>query len=370
MKNFAVRGACPTLRAPMLTGDGWLARLRVEAVSGAQLAGLARAAARFGNGRIEVTARGSLQFRGLSAASAGEMDAAVADLGIAAQEGLEARVGALAGIDPGEIADPRPLAVEIRRLAEGLALRPKVSVLVDGGGALGLGGLRGDLRLMAVEQGWAVTAEGPGGTERALGVSDAAGAVGIAMGVLERMARAGARARELDLAARGAIGARGALVPVGLFGAARGVGLPFGQVEAAALEALAGAEVLEFRPAPGRGLIAVGAAEDAAFRARAEALGFVTEPGDARLRIVACSGAPACGSAFLATRRLAAEIAADLPDLEGMVHLSGCAKGCARPMGPNVSLIASATGPAVVGDGMAVPDGMRAYLMNHAMGQA
>ena len=61
------RGACPSVRAPMQTGDGLLARL-MPAGSGASRAAwltLCDAAERHGNGITEVTSRGSLQIRGL-----------------------------------------------------------------------------------------------------------------------------------------------------------------------------------------------------------------------------------------------------------------------------------------------------------------
>ena len=60
------RGACPALSTPMPTGDGLLIRLSPASggVSPKQLIGLCEAAARHGNGIVEVTARGSLQFRG------------------------------------------------------------------------------------------------------------------------------------------------------------------------------------------------------------------------------------------------------------------------------------------------------------------
>ena len=65
------RGACPGLSAPMATGDGLLARLTP---SGATIAlsafsGLCTAAARHGNGIVEITSRGSIQVRGLTAAT-------------------------------------------------------------------------------------------------------------------------------------------------------------------------------------------------------------------------------------------------------------------------------------------------------------
>jgi precorrin-3B synthase len=78
------RGACPGLSAPMATGDGLLARLTP---SGATIAlsafgGLCAAARRHGNGIVEVTSRGSIQVRGLTAASAGPFAAEAAALGI------------------------------------------------------------------------------------------------------------------------------------------------------------------------------------------------------------------------------------------------------------------------------------------------
>ena len=61
------RGACPTLAAPMVTGDGLLVRLRPAggALSLAQFKALAASAAANGNGVLEITARGNLQIRGL-----------------------------------------------------------------------------------------------------------------------------------------------------------------------------------------------------------------------------------------------------------------------------------------------------------------
>src|SRR6185369_9197122 len=96
-------------------------------------------ALRHGNGIVEVTARGSFQIRGLSATSAAILAEDVDALGIAVRSGVPVETGPLAGLDPDEIADPRPLAEAIRNgiAAAGLEgrLGPKVSVVVDGGGA-------------------------------------------------------------------------------------------------------------------------------------------------------------------------------------------------------------------------------------------
>src|SRR5204862_81110 len=83
------RGACPGLSAPMATGDGLLARLTPAGSTIAldAFAGLCGAAQTHGNGIVEITSRGSIQVRGLSAASAPLFAAEVASLGIEAGDG-------------------------------------------------------------------------------------------------------------------------------------------------------------------------------------------------------------------------------------------------------------------------------------------
>ena len=233
------RGACPSLAAPMLTGDGWLARLSVGELTAAQLAGLAAAAARLGNGLVEVTARGSLQLRGLTAASAAELAGALDGLGIVAAEGLPVVTGPLAGLDPAEIADPRPLAAALRAGAAGLGLLPKVSVVVDGGGALHLDAVPADVRLVATRapEGAALLREGPpspgrwllavggaAGVARPVGVHDAEGAVRAALrgSRAPRGAKgAGARPAGRDRARGGCLPARQPVDPIGQAGGRR-----------------------------------------------------------------------------------------------------------------------------------------------------
>ncbi len=75
------RGACPGLSAPMPTGDGLLVRLLPAGTIPLDAFGRLCAAARtHGNGIIEITARGSVQIRGLSAASAPLFAATIAGL--------------------------------------------------------------------------------------------------------------------------------------------------------------------------------------------------------------------------------------------------------------------------------------------------
>ena len=135
------RGACPGLSAPMPTGDGLLVRLRpIGTVSLAAFKELCAAARQHGNGVVEITARGSIQVRGLSAASAPRFADAIASLGIAAEDGIPVIANPLAGLDPDELIDAGALAADLRRALGRTSLpgrlAPKVSVAIDGGGAL------------------------------------------------------------------------------------------------------------------------------------------------------------------------------------------------------------------------------------------
>jgi precorrin-3B synthase len=211
MNAFSRRGACPALSAPMQTGDGLLVRL--NPVSGGlfpkSLIGLAESALRHGNGIMEVTARGSLQIRGLTAKSAALLATEVDALGIAARTGLPVETGPLAGIDRQEIADPRPLAERIRAAVEeaGLTQRlgPKVSVIVDGGGQLTLDAVTADVRLVATRIGagvqWRVSIAGDAGGATWLAVINEEAGCDAVVAILKAIAEKGREAHARDLMA-------------------------------------------------------------------------------------------------------------------------------------------------------------------------
>jgi len=71
--------------------------------------------------------------------------------------------------------------------------------------------------------------------------------------------------------------------------------------------------------------------------------GLVTRAGDPLLRVIACTGAPACPEAHAETRALAASLAPHIPD-HATLHVSGCAKGCAHPGPCAVTLVGTADG--------------------------
>ncbi|GLI22979.1 precorrin-3B synthase [Xanthobacter flavus] len=362
------RGACPAFLAPMETGDGLILRL-VPAdgrLSPAQLRGLAAAARRLGNGMMEVTARGSLQVRGLTAESVPLLQDAVLALGITPRLGLAVDVSPLGGIDPSESADGHKLAAEIIAGAQPLAgkLGPKVSVVVEGGGAVSLAGQKADVRLVATGPGqWALTVGNA--PARVLPEADAAAE---ALAALVSIAALGRAARAADLPGCGGR-ARGAEAapPLGRLPLADGTlafgfGLPFGAGDAAQFEAIAdaldAAGARDVRPAPERTLIATGLSAGAAdvFAARLAALGCITAVGDPRARVAACAGAPACASAHIPARALApvlAEAFAPLMDGTVSLHLSACTKGCAHPAPASLAFVGMDGGVALVHDGPA-----------------
>lgn len=359
------RGACPALSTPMETGDGLLVRLMPDsgALALPALAGLARAAQAFGNGILEVTARGSLQVRGLSHATLPAFIDAVVALRIDAREGLPIALSPLSGLDARERRDARPLA---QAILEGVAraglqprLGPKVSVVLDGGGAISLAALKADIRLLAQPDGrWALALGGDGATATPDRLWEEDAAAARVLQHLARIAERGRDARMVDLLSvspteRAALPPSDGLRPGVALALRDGtlalpLALPFGAVESAALIALADIAsahgVRDLRPAAGRLLLATGVREPqiAAFRAAAGALGFILDASDPRVSVAACPGRPLCASGLIAARAMAGDLARGLaPLLDGSVqiHLSACTKGCAHPGPADLTLV-------------------------------
>ncbi|WP_191085579.1 nitrite/sulfite reductase [Roseococcus microcysteis] len=334
------RGACPSLAAPMETGDGLLARLPPAAMPPASWVALAEAARRAGNGLLDITARGSVQLRGLRT---GTLDLAAELVPADWPRGALVMTSPLAGEALDEVRDPRPLAARLAAAAPP-GLPPKATVLVDGGGTLHVAAEAADLRLVASPEGWRI-----GHGAEWLGVAQEDEAFSITLDLLRAMAGDGTRAPGGGRAI--------APEPIGLHrlrdGVALGLGLPFGRVDADTLIALAeasGARAL--RGAPGRALLAIGVPDADALRRQAEALGFITDPADPRRRVAACPGAPGCAAALTETRALAASLAPLVP-VGALLHVSGCAKGCAHPRAATRTLVGMARGLGLIRRGRA-----------------
>ncbi|MDP2086912.1 MAG: precorrin-3B synthase, partial [Gemmobacter sp.] len=146
--SFQVQGWCPGALRPMMSGDGLVVRVRPQAgrLSQTQAVGIAAAARAHGNGLIDLSARGNVQLRGVSAAA---HPALIADLHalalIDADAGEEARRNIL--VTPFAYAATDALAA---RLGAALSQMPplpgKFGFVVDTGAAPVFGGIAGDIR--------------------------------------------------------------------------------------------------------------------------------------------------------------------------------------------------------------------------------
>ena len=330
-----VKGWCPGALRPMESGDGLLVRIKPwgGAFTLAQAAGLAELAARLGNGQIDLTRRANLQIRGLGEEALPELHRALDRLGLLdADAATEAARNVMVGPTAGP--EVRALTVALtqaivaeRRLA---ALPAKFGWLVDGGGPLSIIGERADVALSVSADGVALRAKGAW-----LGVAapDRVVKAAIALALGERPLLAAMNAVPVG-------GVRKLGLQSGLFG----VGVSFGRLDAVQLAALSktvGAS--EMRLSPWRALYIDAPVPDAA------ALGLIVDEADPLLRIEACPGAPACKSSSVDTRGAARRLAAR--GFDGTLHVSGCAKGCARSTPADLTLVGEGRRYGVVRNG-------------------
>ncbi|POF62361.1 precorrin-3B synthase [Novacetimonas maltaceti] len=356
-----VRGWCPGLHTPMEAADGWLVRVRppLGQLTAAQAEAIAHATTRLGNGRIELTSRGNLQLRGFSPETAQQFACGLRDCGLGGEDASERRravlLSPLAGLDPA--CDPHTLSIA-RALDAHLAAAAHLSALpakfvmgVDGGGYVPAGAIRADITACAKDGHWHVTC----GNARSACAPDAV--PGLMVRLAEAFVRIGGtirplRRRDIGMAlfAQAGIPAEPhddapaptfpALVGA-LPGGCYGVTPPLGRMGAHDLSHLArrcatdGAGIM--RMGPGRAIVLPGLA------GAPDIAGFVTDPHDPRLRIVACIGRQGCACTVADVGADALALASDVP--WGMrLHVSGCPKGCANPGRCDITLVADGTG--------------------------
>lgn len=360
-----IQGWCPGALRPMHSGDGLVMRLRprLARFTRDQIVGICDVAQRHAAGLIDITSRANLQVRGVAEADWPLMRDAFARLDLLdATAEREARRNLLVAPDwvPGD--DTESIATElIARLDELPDLPAKVGFAIDAGAAPCLVGDSADFRIeRAASGGLILRADG-----RASGMPVAPGTAvdslielahwfvrsgGLTAG---RMAR---HAEHLPEWARGTGTPAGSAPrlacgrhPLGLV-----CGLPFGQVEAAALaRAVLDSAAVAVRLTPWRRLLLEGAHAGA----RPDLASGWFEPDAleaAGWRVEACAGAPFCPQASVETRTLARRlmglaqqgriVAPDgaslrVPGTVRVLHVSGCAKVCAYPGVADISLI-------------------------------
>jgi precorrin-3B synthase len=117
-------------------------------------------------------------------------------------------------------------------------------------------------------------------------------------------------------------------------------GLPFGRAPAAAWRsAVTSAAVTHVRVTPWRRLLVKSLLiKSLQVKGATSPLveGFISDNRDTRLLMDACPGAPYCAQASVATQPLAERLSGLI---EHTVHISGCAKGCARQRPSSVCLV-------------------------------
>ncbi|MGR3525237.1 MAG: precorrin-3B synthase [Paracoccaceae bacterium] len=348
-KDFAVMGWCPGALRPMMSGDGLVVRVRPRGgrLTQAQTAGVAAAAAAHGNGLIDLSSRGNVQLRGVSEATHGPLidDLRAFDL-IDADAQAEARRNVL--VTPFSDAGTDDLAARLgQALGDAPALPAKFGFAVDCGPAPVMQDIAADIRLeRAADGGLILRCDG---SEFGARVSDAE-APALALALAQWFVDAGGvtdgRGRMAALAWRGLLPAgilAGTVRPAtaaaspapGLVAQGALVGFAFGQMQADTLTALAA--LGDLRVTPWRMLLVEG------LRVLPDIAGLIVTPDDPLRRVVACTGAPGCLQAHGPVRDLARKLAPQLAEGQ-LLHVSGCAKGCAHPTRADVTLVASPQG--------------------------
>lgn len=379
IKGPIIKGWCPGALRPMPSGDGLVVRVRTKAgrLTVAQATGIAALSRAHGSGVIDLSARANLQLRGVTAASHPALIAGLGALGLLdPSSAIEARRNIV--VTPFWVAGDGTVALA-QALGAALAapdapaLPGKFGFALDTGAEAVLGDVSADIRLERHPGGGLmVRADGAAtgavvdwrdGPDAALALARwfvASGGISEGRG---RMAAHLARGAVLPQVFRATCAARAdpftpapGPCPVGAL-----VGIAFGQMQAETLAALA--ELGPLRLTPWRMLLIEG------LRGAPTVPGLITDPDDPLLRVVACPGAPSCPQALQPTRALAQALAAQVPQGE-LLHVSGCAKGCAHPGAATFTLVAEATGYALIRGGTAAtpatPALSAAALLNRA----
>lgn len=339
----AAKGWCPGAYRPMASGDGLIVRVRplLARLTAEQALGLCRAALAHGSGLIDLTSRANLQLRGVRDESHQALIDDLWALGLLdADPALEGRRNIL--VDPSwqEGCETQRIATAlVARLAELPPLPAKFGFAIDAGPAPVLGHASADIRVERGRSGGLILRADGSDLGCATTASHAVDAVlalaqwfaesgGAAPGRMARHLAAHPLLPETFRPAEapadpGSLPRPGETQPGPVYGAA------FGQIDAAALARLisdSGAQALRVTPA--RSFVLEGATS-------VDSAAFITQPDDPLLRVDACPGAPFCASATVETRALARRLA---PLTTGSLHLSGCAKGCARAGAADVTL--------------------------------
>ncbi|GEL51340.1 precorrin-3B synthase [Acetobacter tropicalis] len=359
MSRHEVKGWCPGILRPMASGDGLLVRLRslTGRLTQEQAAGIAYLAQQFGNGLIDLSARATLHIRGVTDRTYQPLVMGLTHLGLTdPTPEAEARRNCIVtpyweyGDGTVELAEKLAKALQEQ---ETLLLPRKFGFALDSGSSPVLRDVSADIRIERDTTG-ALICRPDGAVTGACvtpeSVVDTALSLAkwfIATGGESRMAAHLAHGVRLPRAfmEREAAPEKVMVAPVphrssvGIL-----VALPFGQMEASLLAALA--SIAPLRLTPWRMVLLEGQSEPPVLDH------IITNPRDPLLRVAACTGAPGCSQALRPTRPLARALASHVPPAVSL-HVSGCTKGCAHPAKASLTLVAETDGFGLIRNGNA-----------------
>lgn len=350
-----IQGWCPGALRPMLSGDGYVVRVRPRGgrLTPDQARGIAHLAAQHGNGLIDLSARANVQLRGVTEASHPALIEGLRALGlIDATPETEARRNIVVTPFWSHADLTQSLAAQLTdalAAADAPALPGKFGFVLDTAATPTLRDVSADIWLETGPDGLLLATQAPlakpvteeNAVAEAMTLAHwfiAKGGVSGGRGRMSALLKrhelpAGFTSPRLAPAASGLPGPH----PVGQL-----VGFEFGQMTSETLAALADLGAL--RVTPWRMLLIEGLTE------APHIPGLITRPDDPMLRVIACTGAPGCLQAHAATRPLARALA---PHITQTLHVSGCSKGCAHPGVASLTLTATPDGFTLIRDGSA-----------------
>jgi precorrin-3B synthase len=380
------KGWCPSARRPTPAKDGLLVRLRISGgiVAATTMRGIAQAGRVHGNGLFDLSTRGNLQIRGVREHGLPVLIETLDGLGLidentAMESVRNVLVNPLAGLDGRSVVSEAAKALEatLATNKDLHALPAKFGFLIDDENGLSLCRIPADIRFdwTAGTQPFAIGGGGHANEAIFLGRCGGAEIPGIAVRLARVFLQLGSSMTEpprrmRDLIARwgaNAIAKEAGLClteppirdviedpcPIGLMRFhdkhCFGIGAAFGNLDANMLEAAAmAAEIFgcrEIRLTPWRVLIFpdVSAEKADAISAFCAARGFIVDRGDPRSTVAACGGAATCERGTTDTRSDALALMSFVRSFckTGVaLHVSGCAKGCARQAATPLTLIA------------------------------
>lgn len=329
-----IKGWCPGALRPMMSGDGLVVRVCPFGgrLTKTQANGLASLALKLGNGLLDLSSRGNMQLRGLNEANYPAVIEGLHSLGLIDPDvETEQRRNIL--VQPfwqkGDETQRLCTALERALVHENAPILPgKFGFAIDAGIVPVLQKASADIRIeRAGDGGLILVADGSDFGKRVTNESAISQAFALAQWFVERRDNQNRMSALLQCETLPAgfdtprqietFEPRPQINDTGVLCA-----FELGQITATALESLA--ECGGLRMTPWRMVVIEGATD------MPEIEGIITDPDDPILRIVACTGAPQCKQGLGATRPLARQIAVHLAPGQ-MLHVSGCAKGCAQP---------------------------------------